>query len=132
MKTALSLFLILTFVSLPILGEIVQAQSDSAYKGYTEGREFAYQDGAGSGGMPLHFISGLGLGLIGVGLSFTIATSSEPRVPYEYVIGKDREYMMSFSRGFKEVAKKKQTDDALIGGLSGLGVLIFFLAGQRR
>jgi hypothetical protein len=96
----------------------------SAAVGLIDGRAAAQSVGTG-GWTAGSFASGLFLGLIGTGVTYAIAASSDAELPVEYfatVQQKGAEYMMGFNQGYRQRVRSRRKSAALIGGLAGTAV----------
>jgi hypothetical protein len=82
----------------------------------------------GSGGyLAGGFASGLLLGLIGTGITYAVAASSDVSLPpleMTSIADRSPEYIQGFRTGFGDRVKAKRKQSALTGGLLGTAVLV--------
>ena len=102
---------------------IVQAQADGTKSGRIIGTGGWFAGG---------FVSGLLLGVIGTGITWALASSSDVQVPPDsrlLIINQPITYQQVYEKSFADKVKMKRKSSALRGGLVGTGIgLVLFIA----
>ncbi|HEY8468351.1 MAG TPA: hypothetical protein VIL18_01850 [Longimicrobiales bacterium] len=126
MRRIVSLLLVVLFLAAPVaLAQETEKANDMA-AGIVDGELAAQSPGTvgwGIGG----FASGLFLGLIGTGVTYALAGSSNADLPPAIMASlSDRspEYRMGFQQGYANKLRARRKSSALIGGALGTAVLV--------
>lgn len=84
-----------------------------------------------SGGGPMlgGFVGGVGLGLIGWGISYAIVASGNPQPSYAETQNLDATCKVDYMQGYKEGAQKVRKSSVHIGGALGTLVILVLLSG---
>lgn len=125
LRTIVGVLLLAGLANTSAYGQTIEsaAPADGA-TGLLDGRSAANATSTG-GWLAGGFASGLFFGLIGTGVVYAIAGSSEAELPPEYfpsVQAKGSAYMLGFNQGYVQRLKSKQKKAALIGGLTGTAI----------
>jgi hypothetical protein len=106
------------------------SSTEYAAQGLLDGRHAARQQPVG-GRFVGGFAAGLGLGLIGTGVVYAIA-SGPPEIPGDQLLAiadRPAAYQQTYQQAYRDDLRKRRQSQALMGGLAGTAVFVtVFLA----
>ena len=73
------------------------------------------------------FVSGVGLGLIGTGVTYALAAGSKPKPPANKLAAiqsPDANYRLAYQNAYESGVKRKRKRSALVGGLVGTATFV--------
>lgn len=127
-KAALVVILGLWLVTTLASAQVVEraAPDNPMVAGALEGQRAAEQVGTGgyfAGGM----VSGVFPGLIGTGIAYAVAATSDVQIPattQAMIASNGWEYVLSYEQAFRDRVKARRKSSALTGGLLGTAVAV--------
>ena len=102
---------------------------DSSAQGTLDGEMAAADKGAASWALG-GFAGGAGLGLIGTGVAYGLAASSNPKLPADKVAslqGRSADYRLAYQRAYKKGVQRKRKRFAMVGGFVGTAAIVTVL-----
>jgi len=114
MKKYIALFLIFSFIALPVVAQVGSRQ-------YLAGKLDGERDATGN---QIWILGGCLLGLVGVILAYVI----EPEVPAARILGKPPAYVKGYIEGYKSATKRKNAMYAIYGMIVWAGIVVVYAA----